>query len=67
MNNNLIGIWKTDPTDIIAKQLYGIVIMKFKDNGELIYTINEGDKEQKIFMTYQVSYNLLIMSPADLY
>jgi hypothetical protein len=60
MLNNLIGIWKTDPEDIVTQRLYGNVIIEFRDNGELIYTISENGREQKIFMTFEVKGNTLI-------
>jgi len=60
MSNDLIGIWKTDPNDIVTQQSYGNVIMDFRANGELIYTVIENDKEQKIFMTYEVKGSSLV-------
>jgi hypothetical protein len=54
MQNDLIGIWKTDPKDSFTQQQYGEVTIEFRENGELIYTIQENDKEQIIFLVYEV-------------
>lgn len=60
MSDNLIGIWQADPNDVVTQQLYGNVTLDFRSNGELIYTIKEEDKEQKIFMIYEVKGKFLI-------
>lgn len=60
MHNNLTGIWKSDPLDVATQRQYGDVTMEFHSNGELIYTVLNGDREQKIFMTYEVKDNFLI-------
>jgi len=66
ISNDLTGVWKTDPNDIITQQLYGDVIMDFRDNGELVYTIIEDGREQMIFMTYEVSGGVLITNQPSL-
>jgi len=60
------GLWKSDPNDIITQQHYGDVILEFKNNNQLIYTIHEEDKEQKTFMTYEVQGNFLITDQPSL-
>jgi len=60
MNNNLVGIWKTDSKDSETWQNYGNVTMEFKLDGQLIYTIIEEDKEQKIILNYEVQGTSLI-------
>jgi hypothetical protein len=60
MISNLIGRWKSDPDDIVTQQYYGDVILDFRENGELIYTIIENDKEQKILMVYETDGDILI-------
>jgi len=59
-NNNLIGTWKSDPNDVITQENYGNVMMEFRGNGELIYTIIEKNKEQKMLMTYEINGSYLI-------
>ena len=60
MYSKIIGTWKLDPLDIKSQQVYGDVSLEFKDTGELIYTIHLKDKEQKVFMTYEIKDNLLL-------
>jgi hypothetical protein len=60
MSSNLIGVWKTDPDDAVTQRTYGDVTMEFRRNGELIYTITEGNKSREIFMTYEVRGNYLV-------
>ncbi|WPU99898.1 hypothetical protein SNE26_28215 [Mucilaginibacter sp. cycad4] len=59
-SNELIGTWKLDETNLEALEIYGNTSMEFKDNGELLYTVNEGDKKQHVFMTYEVQGNKLL-------
>jgi hypothetical protein len=65
MINEILGIWKLDPNDIISHQMYGNVTIEFKSKGELIYTIYLKDKEQKMFMTYEIKDNLLVTDQAS--
>ncbi len=60
MNKELIGIWRSDPDDIVTQREYGDIEMEFKENGELIYSIVGSGKAQKIFMTYFIKGNKLI-------
>jgi hypothetical protein len=60
MANNLIGVWKSDPDDVTTQQLYGNVTMDFRENGDLIYTVTDYNKTQKIFMMYEINENFLI-------
>ena len=46
--------------DIEPLQAYGHVILEFTKNGKLIYTIQEDNKEQKIFLTYRIQDDVLI-------
>jgi hypothetical protein len=66
MLNNLIGVWRTDPTDIVMRQAYGDVTIEFFNNGELVYTINESDREQKVLMSFEIKGNLLITDQPSL-
>ena len=58
--NELVGVWKTDPTDNATLEIYGEVTMEFTNDGRLIYTIHEEDREQIILMTYSIEGNRLI-------
>ncbi len=66
MSNNLTGIWITDPNDTVTQQLYGDVILEFREKGELVYKIIENGKEQVIFMTYEVSNGVLLTNQPSL-
>jgi hypothetical protein len=60
MHNELIGTWKSDATDAATMETFGNVTMEFRNNGELVYSVFEGGKEQRILMTYEVDGNTLI-------
>jgi hypothetical protein len=60
MYKEILGTWKLDPSEIKSQQMYGNVSIEFKSTGELIYTVHLKDKEQKMFMTYEVKGNLLV-------
>ncbi|WP_142685409.1 hypothetical protein [Chitinophaga polysaccharea] len=60
-SNELLGLWKTDPLHIPTIELYGRnASMEFKDNGDLIYLIEEEGKFQTILLTYQIVEDKLI-------
>jgi len=60
-SNELLGIWKTDPLHIPTIELYGrSASMEFKENGDLIYLIEEEGKFQTILLTYQIVEDKLI-------
>jgi uncharacterized protein (TIGR03066 family) len=60
MLNPLVGIWKSDSRDKKTIEKFGKVILEFSDNGKLTYTIHEGNKEQKMFLTYRIQGDTLI-------
>jgi len=60
MNNELIGVWELEPDDVTSLNLYGKMILQFKKNGDLIYNIYEGDKIQKVLLTYDTKDNIII-------
>ncbi|RFS26228.1 hypothetical protein DVR12_00100 [Chitinophaga silvatica] len=60
MQNKLIGIWENDPADRTSIEVYGNVRMEFKNNGELIYSIIENEREQKMLLRYIIDGNTLI-------
>ena len=60
-NNELVGTWGTDSTDLAAMQSYGLVIMEFSETGELAHRIQTEDgSEQIMFLTYRVEGDKLI-------
>ncbi len=60
MKNELVGKWKTLQSDYISKLEYGDAEIEFKSNGNLIYTIKDRNKIQKILMRYEIQANKLI-------
>ncbi|CAN5467566.1 hypothetical protein BH09BAC6_BH09BAC6_07700 [soil metagenome] len=58
--NELIGIWRIDQDDKITQELYGPIIIEFKDDGILVYTIISEEKKQVIIMTYEIQGNNII-------
>jgi hypothetical protein len=58
--NKLIGKWITASGDDKAYENYGKVTLEFLEDANLIYTIHEKEKDQKIFLTYRVQDNYLI-------
>src|SRR5687768_4817812 len=43
---NLVGLWITDPIDLISLNLMGNVRMDFRADGTLIYTLQRGNHDQ---------------------
>ncbi len=60
MIKELLGIWKSDPDDWLTRLNYGNVMIEFKENGELIYSIFADDAIQKIFMTFEIRDNVIL-------
>lgn len=61
-NNNelLLGSWIRDPEDAESIRKFGNVKLHFTADGQLIYTILDEHKDQKIFLTYRIENNILI-------
>jgi outer membrane lipopolysaccharide assembly protein LptE/RlpB len=60
MNENLIGVWRSDLDDLITQEYYGNISMEFCNDGRLIYTIFENSRTQAATLTYHVEGDLLI-------
>jgi hypothetical protein len=58
--NELLGTWIRDPEDAESVRKFGNVKLHFTADGQLIYTILDERKDQKIFLTYRVENNVLI-------
>lgn len=56
----LLGTWIRDPEDAESVRKFGNVKLHFTADGQLIYTILDEHKDQKIFLTYRVENNVLI-------
>ena len=57
---NLIGKWVSDTQGSEEARIYGQVIMEFKHDGQLIYTIHDKDKDQIILLTYLVNDGFIV-------
>ncbi len=60
INEQLIGVWVSDPKDTDNIDEYGCITMEFTKDGKLQYTIEQRDKKQKIFIIYKIEGNILI-------
>jgi hypothetical protein len=60
MQDDLVGSWRTDPSDLRSLKAYGDVSLRFERNGKLTYTVHLKDKDQIIQLTYRVEGNCLM-------
>lgn len=51
MTDSIIGLWKIDPKDTVARAEYGDILMEFKKNGELVYTYHKMIRSRKFSWT----------------
>jgi hypothetical protein len=58
--NTVVGKWALDPQDTNSLQRYGNATLEFKEQGQLIYSIHAENKEQKMFLTYQIKNKEII-------
>jgi len=56
----LVGCWRTDPTDRWSLQAYGPTSLRFEEDGSLIYTVHLTRKDQIIRLTYRVEGSYLV-------
>ncbi|MDB4940248.1 MAG: hypothetical protein JWO40_673 [Candidatus Doudnabacteria bacterium] len=58
----IIGIWVLAPDGDNKKAYnkFGDVTMNFQADGKLTYSTSEGDKNQYIFLTYQIEGDYLV-------
>jgi hypothetical protein len=56
----LIGTWKSDMTDETTKNNIGNVTMTFTENGNLIYDIMDGEKVERMNLTYYNSDDTIV-------
>ena len=63
MNDDLlrvIGECAIDPEDVQSINSFGHVSLEFKKDGFLVYTIHGEEKDQKIFMTFELAGGFII-------
>ncbi len=56
----LVGTWNSDPSDPSAIREYGVVTLKFLEDGTLLYVIHEGNVDQVIRMTYRLEPGVIV-------
>lgn len=50
----LLGTWRTDPSDWWSLREYGDVSLRFENDGKLVYTVHLPNKQQILHLTYRV-------------
>lgn len=60
IENEIIGVWASDPDDEFTQKTIGQVTMTFTTDGQLIYGIDSADINQKINMVYSIKGDTLI-------
>ena len=58
--SDLIGSWKSDPTDPKGKDAYGEVSLRFEADGTLLYIARGPDKDQVMRLTYRLEPGMII-------
>lgn len=48
----LVGLWKSDPTDILGRRLMGSATLDFRGNGQLIYTSHDDETDRISILTF---------------
>jgi len=51
---DLVGVWKTDPTDSKGIREMGFATLEFGHDGKLLYTVHGRDTDQVSVLTYKV-------------
>jgi hypothetical protein len=62
----LLGSWRTDPSDGWSLREYGDVSLHFDDGGNLLYVVHLADRQQIMHLTYGVDGNWLVTNPLPL-
>src|SRR5689334_3627162 len=58
--NELLGTWKSDPQDEESLRLYGEVTLKFGNDGFLLYTVHQAEKDQVMRLTFRVDSGFIV-------
>ena len=56
----LLGPWRTDPSDAWSLREYGDVSLHFSEKGKLTYKVHLANKEQIMHLRYRVERTTLI-------
>ena len=56
----LLGTWRLDPTDDVARQRYGNITLKFGADGTLLYIVHQPDKDQVVRLIFRIEDSFII-------
>jgi hypothetical protein len=56
----LVGTWKSDPTDSAGTGAYGEATLKFGADGTLLYIVHESDRDQIMRLTYRAEPGFIV-------
>ena len=56
----LFGLWKSDPTDVLGRRLMGDATLDFRDNGQLLYTAHDDDVDRVSILTFVLEEGYLL-------
>jgi hypothetical protein len=60
LESELVGVWKTDQRPANAKPEDGDVVVEFRQDGLVEYSIYYQEKKDKIFLNYRVDRDQLV-------
>lgn len=61
----ILGTWESDPDDTEALERFGRVTLRFAEDGTLEYTIHLEGRDQRMFLTYEVSQGVITTNQAS--
>jgi hypothetical protein len=56
----LVGTWRSDPSDVAGIRKYGAITLQFLADGTLVYTVRESGKASMACLTYRTEPGFLI-------
>lgn len=56
----LLGTWKSDPSDSAGASAYGNVTLKFGADGTLLYIVHDSERDQIMRLTYRAEPGFII-------
>jgi hypothetical protein len=56
----IVGKWRSDPTDSEAITAYGDASLELSSNGGLVYIVHSEGKRQVMLLTYRIEGDVLI-------
>ena len=59
-DDRLIGRWQVDPADAASIEALGDIAIEFDADGNLIYIIRSGERDEVILMTYRVDGDTIV-------